>query len=303
MSGGHGHGGSRRRRHHEDHDEHPSEAWLIALADMMTLLMVTFLMMFAISSLDLKKFQTFKEAFAEGTVTTLPSLAGEGVPTEGEVTDEALAPPEDVPIANAEMWSANTGGKILDPNALNELQKKVEAELKKAGLQDRIEAKVDGRGLVLYVTSAVLFDSGQAEVSTQGRALLDAVGPVLRGVGNDLVVEGHTDSRPIKSGRFASNWELSAMRATSVARQLMDVGQVSRDRVSIAGYADTRPRKDLPTAEAYAANRRVEIVVEAPKAPAAAPVKRSASSSPTAVPKGAAAKAPAEAEAQKSDGH
>ncbi len=271
MSGGHGSHGGRRRKHHEEHEEHASEAWLIALADMMTLLMVTFLMMFAISSLDLKKFQTFKEAFAEGTGTTLPSLPGEGVPTEGEITDEAKAPPEDVPQANADMWSANTGGTILDPEALTELQRKVQVQLKKAGLQDRIEAKIDGRGLVLYVTSALLFDSGQAEVSTQGRALLDAVGPVLKGVGNDLVVEGHTDSRPIKSARYASNWELSALRATSVARQLMEVGQVSRDRVSIAGYADTRPRKDLPTAEAFAANRRVEIVVEAPKVTATAP--------------------------------
>ena len=267
MSGGHG--GGRRKKHHEDHDEHPSEAWLIALADMMTLLMVTFLMMFAISSLDLKKFQTFKEAFAEGTGTVLPSLPGEGVPTEGEVTEEPLAPESDVPPV-ADAWSANTGGKILDPQALNELQKKIQAQIKKAGLEDRVEAKVDGRGLVLYVTSGVLFDSGEADVTTQGKALLDGLALVLKKVGNGLVVEGHTDSRPISSPQFASNWELSAMRATAVARRLMADG-VNRERVSIAGYADTKPRKDLPTEEAYAANRRVEIVVEAPKPKPAPP--------------------------------
>ena len=89
---------------------------------------------------------------------------------------------------------------------------------------------------------------------------------MLRGVGNDLVVEGHTDSRPVRGGEFASNWELSAMRATAVARQLMDAGNISSKRVSIAGYADTRPRRNLPGEAAFAANRRVEIVVEAPTA-------------------------------------
>ncbi|MCU1691764.1 MAG: OmpA/MotB domain protein [Frankiales bacterium] len=288
MSGGHGsHGGARRRKHHEEHDEHPSEAWLIALADMMTLLMVTFLMMFAISSLDLKKFQTFKEAFAEGTGTTLPSLPGEGVPTEGDISEQPLAPRDGTPIAQADKWSANTGGKILDPKALTELKKRIDKELEKAGLADKVEAKVDARGLVLYVTSAVLFESGDAEVTRQGTAMLDGLGEVLKGVGNPLIVEGHTDSRPISSSRYASNWELSAMRATAVARQLMDKASISAKRLSIAGYADTRPREDAPTEHAYALNRRVEIVVEAPPAkaaPAAAAPKAAAGASPAAEP-------------------
>ena len=99
-----------RHRRHEDHEEHPSEAWLIALADMMTLLMVTFLMMFAISSLDLKKFQTFKEAFAKGTGTVLPQLPGEGVPTEGDISKKPLAPKDGDPKPQASAWAANVGG-------------------------------------------------------------------------------------------------------------------------------------------------------------------------------------------------
>ncbi|MCW2779134.1 MAG: OmpA/MotB domain protein [Frankiales bacterium] len=295
MSAGHGSHGGRRRKHHDDHEEHPSEAWLIALADMMTLLMVTFLMMFAISSLDLKKFQTFKEAFAEGTGTTLPSLPGEGVPTDGEISKDPLAPKDGTPVPQASMWSANTGGKILDPKALNELKKRIDTELKKAGLGDKVEAKIDDRGLVLYVTSAVLFESGEADVTRQGTAMLDGLGEVLKGVGNPLIVEGHTDSRPVRSGPFRNNWALSAMRATAVADQLMDKAHISPKRISIAGYADTRPREDAPTEHAYALNRRVEIVVEAPKtaagastAPAAgdaspAPAAK-AVASPTAVP-------------------
>ncbi len=288
MSAGHGSHGGRRKKHHEEHDEHPSEAWLIALADMMTLLMVTFLMMFAISSLDLKKFQTFKEAFAEGTGTVLPSLPGEGVPMEGDVTDEAKAPKDfEVPVPEASAFFPNNG-KVLDPKALHELKKQVDLALTKAGLGDKVEAKVDGRGLVLYVTSAVLFDSGQADVTAQGDGLLDSLSVVLKDVGNPLVVEGHTDSRPIKSGPFHDNWALSGMRAVAVANVLMDKGHISPERLSIAGYADTRPREDAPTEHAYSLNRRVEIVVEAPepKPAAARPAKTAASPAP-------AAKAPA----------
>lgn len=280
---GHG-GGRRRRKHHDDHEEHPSEAWLIALADMMTLLMVTFLMMFAISNLDLQKFKTFQEAFAEGTGASLPALPGEGVPTEGEVVEEARAPVEP---------AAQPAGDVLDAASLEELRKKVQAQLDKAGLADRIQAKTDRRGLVLYVTSGVLFGSGRADVTAVGRTLLDSLGPVLRGVGNDLVVEGHTDSRPVRGGRFASNWELSAMRATAVARQLMDDGKIDSKRVSIAGYADTRPRRNLPGEAAFAANRRVEIVVEAPTALVTAAAEALAPRAPAAPPAAAPPAAPA----------
>jgi chemotaxis protein MotB len=263
---------------------------------MMTLLMVTFLMMFAISSLDLKKFQTFKEAFAKGTGTVLPSLPGEGVPTEGEPTDKPLAPADGTPIPVETAWSA-MNGKPTDVKTLEALQKKVEEQLAKAGLADKVEAKIDARGLVLYVTSAVLFDSGEADVTALGSSLLDKVGPVLRTVKNPLVVEGHTDSRPISSSRYASNWELSAMRATAVARRLMDVGNIPRDRVSIAGYADTRPRKNASTEEAYALNRRVEIVVEAPQVLGKAAVKPPSAKS-TPAPSSLPTNAPAVAKAK-----
>lgn len=285
MSGGHG---RRRRRHHDDHEEHPSESWLIALADMMTLLMVTFLMMFAISNLDLKKFQTFKEAFAEGTGASLLALPGEGVPTEGEVKLAEAEATQDTPPSAP----PPTPG-VLDKAALEKLQKEITAQLAKAGLADKVEARITSRGLVVYVTSAVLFDTAAADVTRQGRALLDGLGVILNGIGNDLVVEGHTDKRPISTPQFGSNWELSAMRATAVARQLIETTGIPGKRVAIAGYADTRPRQDAATEAAYAVNRRVEIVVEAPPEPAAA--------APAPAAAAPAAAAPAAAEQQ--DGH
>ncbi|MDP9434528.1 MAG: flagellar motor protein MotB [Actinomycetota bacterium] len=283
----------RHKKHHEDHDEHPSEAWLIALADMMTLLMVTFLMMFAISVMDLKKFQTFKEAFAEGTGTSLPKFPGEGVPTVGEITETPLAPPD----GTTDPKTTTTGEQaadVLDRKDLTELAKKINQQLAEAGISDEVEARITKRGLVVYVTNGVLFDSGEAEVTRPGTALLEGLGVILAGIGNDLVVEGHTDKRPIRSAKFASNWELSAMRATAVARQLMDTSGIPGKRVAIAGYADTRPRQDAATSAAYAANRRVEIVVELP--PEVAPAETPAAAPAGAAGSGTTGKGPAHAE-------
>ena len=258
----------RRAHRHEDHEEHPNEAWLIALADMMTLLMVTFLMMFAISSLDLKKFQTFKQAFAEGTGTVLPQLPGEGVPTEGDVADEPLAPENGDPVPQASAWVPNPGGPgpvpLVDRTKLKELQKTISQRVQSVGLADKVDVAADPRGLVLYVTSGVLFDTGEAQLTGAGSKLLQALGPVFRGMRNPLVVEGHTDSRPISSAQYPSNWELSTARATMVLRYLHDSQGIGSTRLSAAGYADTKPRAKGATESAWAKNRRVEIVVSAP---------------------------------------
>ena len=292
----------RHKKHHEDHDEHPSEAWLIALADMMTLLMVTFLMMFAISVMDLKKFQTFKEAFAEGTGTSLPKFPGEGVPTVGEATETPLAPPDGTTDPRT-TTTGTPGAEVLDRKDLTELAKKINEQLAQAGISDKVEARITKRGLVVYVTNGLLFASGQAEVTRPGTALLEGLGVILADIGNDLVVEGHTDKRPIRSATFASNWELSALRATAVARQLMDASGIPGKRVAIAGYADTRPRQDAATAAAFAANRRVEIVVELPReaAPAAAPA--GAAGGGTAPAGSAHAEEPAAEHAPAEDSH
>ena len=117
-------------------------------------------------------------------------------------------------------------------------------------------------GLVVnVVTDRVLFELGEASLRPEGRKVLDAVAPALRGLPNALTVEGHTDNVPV-SGRYASNWELSTERATTVLRYLLTRG-VPSGQVSAAGYADQRPLSSNATAAGRARNRRVAIVVHA----------------------------------------
>lgn len=270
----------RHKRHHDDHEDHPSEAWLIALADMMTLLMVTFLMMFAIAVVDLQKFKTFARAFSEATGQNLPTLVDQ--PSPEELHPEKLEISQPAPTK-----------PLLDRDDLKQLKQRVEAAIAKAKIGDQVQVDLDRRGLVLYVTSGVLFDSGEATLTPVGDELLKRLGPVLSPMSNELVVEGHTDSAPISSVRFPSNWELSASRATAVLRHLVDKDGIEAKRMSASGFADTRPRASNATASGMSQNRRVDIVVVAPpEAPAAkAPAAKPAS----------AEKAPAEEGA--SEGH
>ena len=280
----------KRHKKHEEHEEHASEAWLVAFADMMTLLMVTFLMMFAISSLDLQKFKTFQEAFEQGLGKNTHQLAAEGAPEQGTPHDVPIGTTQGVPVATPSPAPLTTGPKKLQPEELDKLKQQIEQAVAKAGLQSAVQVERDSRGLILNVTSGILFDAGMAQLTPVGSGLLGGLGPALTGIGNDLVVEGHTDSRPISTSAFPSNWELSTARATAVLRFLIDMVLVDEEpqdgRMAASGFADTRPRDPGRTDAAYAKNRRVDIVVYAPAvtpAPAAStPSPPAATASPAA---------------------
>jgi chemotaxis protein MotB len=107
----------------------------------------------------------------------------------------------------------------------------------------------------------VLFESGSAKLRRQGRLILDTIEPTLAKLPNRISVDGHTNSLPIATDRFPSNWELSTDRATGVLRYLARPGGIPVDRMSAAGYADTRPLLPASDPGALVKNRRVEIVV------------------------------------------
>ena len=264
-----------RHSKHEEHEEHASEAWLVAFADMMTLLMVTFLMMFAISALDLQKFKVFQEAFEAGLGKQLPAAAD---PSEKPVPEPPAAPA----AAAAPTTTPAAATRVLDRAALTDLKAQLDAAVAAAGLSGLVQTDLQARGLVLYITNGVLFDPSKAQLTLQGQALLTRLGPVLGPFSNELVIEGHTDSRPISTPQFPSNWELSTARATAVLRHLLETDHLAAGRLSAAGYADTRPRDTGASAAALAANRRVDIVVLAPQLPA------QAAAAPTVAPTPAA---------------
>ena len=258
-----------RREEHEEHEEHENhEAWVIPYADMLTLLMCLFLVLFAVGNVDKQKFEKLSESmrneFGSGSsekVVSLGEEASTGPLLGGESLFDSVTPTTATPsivVANPGAIDADIGPEIIAPivevvvtdeiaaqqsyDELLALQQLVRERAEARGLADAVGFRFENRGLVVtVVTDQVLFEESSAALQPVGIEILELVAEVLRASPNNISIEGHTDSRPISSGRFPSNWELSTARATSVLRHLTENVGFDPTRLSAAGYADTRP--------------------------------------------------------------
>lgn len=269
---------ARRRsklRHVEEEHEN-GERWLLTYADMITLLMVLFIVLFAIGQIDSKKFDKLHDGLAQsfGESTVLDGGAGllDGSAVQAPAPDDSRAGEQALERQRQAVLAAQNAADAAakrDANAaresaeaLSRIKASIAATLAKNRLTGAVQFEaIDDRGLVVnIVTDRVLFDLGQATLRPHGGLVLDAIAPVLKNLPNDLVVEGHTDNQPISDSRFASNWELSTMRATTVLRYLLSQG-VDPSKVAAAGYADQRPLLAGDSSASRARNRRVAIVI------------------------------------------
>jgi chemotaxis protein MotB len=273
-----GHGGRRRAKKHEEEEHENHERWLVSYADMVTLLLVTFVVLYAMSQVDKDKFAQLASGLSNafGTpVSVIPAATPEGSVLDGlpGAIDVASAIPPDPTVSDAQVdkAAAQAAAERAERVAaeaqaaydeLTEARERIDAALRKAGFSDAAEYEIDERGLVVHIVAdAVLFDAEKATLRPEGRRILAAVAPTLKNLPNELRVEGHANHLPVTAGGpWPSNWELSAYRATTVLRALTG-GGVPEKRISAAGYADTRPLVPVTDPSAITTNRRVDVVV------------------------------------------
>jgi chemotaxis protein MotB len=269
----------------EEHDA-SSERWLLTYADMITLLMVLFIVLFAISVVDKKKFSALADGLTHSfgaSIKVLPNGTGvldggmAATADAGQLANSPTAPIKPISQADAaanahsvQQQVAKQESITAEKATLADAEQKIAAALKVQGLEASTHLTIDTRGLVVsIIANEVIFDTGRAELKPAGDLVLNAIGPTLATLPNDISVEGHTDNVPITGGPFASNWELSAVRATTVLRYLVATNGIAASRMSAVGYADTRPVAANDTAAHRSLNRRVDIVVLSMVAPAA----------------------------------
>jgi chemotaxis protein MotB len=272
-------GGHDDDEHHEEHEEHVNhEAWVIPYADLLTLLMAMFIALFAISNVDAAKFKKLAEGFHQALgggaakVTLFeggPSVVGTGGETASTavVADEtAASDPASPQAALATLKELGDRVKAVEEESkaqLAEVQQQIEAQAAGQGLAGNLSFRIEDRGLVVtVVTDQVLFGSGSAGLVGDGPRLLAVVGQALRGIDNPVMVEGHTDSIPINTAAFPSNWELSTARAGAVVRFFQEQVGIPASRLQATGWGDQRPVDTNATNEGRARNRRVEVVVQ-----------------------------------------
>jgi chemotaxis protein MotB len=269
-----------RRKKHVEHAEHEnSERWLLTYADMITLLMVLFIVLFAVSQVDQKKFAALKSGLAAGFGADTVFDAGTGVLQEDGQDNAAVTINPDVPAAprNAAeqktvLEAVRTSERAKASAQLQAAQKevqsfaKVQAQISKAlaaaKVQASVQFRVNERGLVVtIITSSVIFPGDLAVLLPDGQRILDAIGPSLRPLPNSLEVDGHTNQLPAPTRHYPSAWELSTARASIVVRYLIANQGVAASRLSAVGFAGEHPLYPPTDPRAPILNRRVEIVV------------------------------------------
>jgi chemotaxis protein MotB len=233
-----------RKKKHAEHVNH--ERWLVSYADFITLLFAFFVVMFAVSQVDSKKVGRFTEAFSKAVGIDVFPMTGDSLLSGGKSPDET----SEGPVAKGL-------SSVLDEFHAT-LRKMAESNDALQGLQV-IQMRHE---LVLRLPEGVFFDSGDARVKEATTRMLRILAPELAKRTLEVRVEGHTDNRPIASGRFHSNWDLSTSRASAVMVVLLAEGMLPT-RVSIAGYGEYRPIADNTTDDGRRLNRRVDLVVTA----------------------------------------
>jgi len=245
-----------RKKKPPEHENH--ERWLVSYADFITLLFAFFVVMFATSQSDKGKAQQVSESVkraleGEKMSSVVAAILG------GTVTDTGQG--------NAMMkgpGGAKTSSDDKKDQKLAELLpslKYLSEALKKEIDAGQIQISMQARGLVVSFNQAALFAPGEDVISTGAYDGLGKVAGALGKMPNPVRLEGHTDSTPINTARFHSNWELSSARSIAILELLSTRYGIDRTRLSIAGYADTAPVAPNDTEEGRAKNRRADIVI------------------------------------------
>ncbi|HOV89706.1 MAG TPA: flagellar motor protein MotB [Syntrophorhabdaceae bacterium] len=230
----------RSKNNHQDHEN--LERWLLTYADLITLLLAFFIMMYTFSKQDAQKYEevsAYLKAIFSG---------GAGIKQKGALTG----------TQNVELLT----GKALLEALKEKINNELEAIAGESELKNSINIFTDERGVVIRIMDRAFFDEGKADLKKGARDALDKISYVIKGIKNHIRIEGHTDNTPISKGEFKSNWELSVRRATEVVRYLIEKGPILPERISAAGYAEFRPLVNNDTPENKALNRRVEIIIE-----------------------------------------
>jgi chemotaxis protein MotB len=255
--------------------EAPShERWLVSYADFITLLFAFFVVMFASSQTDKAKARQISAAVEKaldgksaGVAPAMARILGGTVDDKGQGNAQMRGP-----------GGAQRAAKEAPPFEVMELApslKSLSQSLVDEIRTGKVEVKLEPRGFVISLRQAAFFPSGTDKIDPSTFPIIAKVAEALKQVANPLQVEGHTDSIPIHTAQFRSNWELSAARSIAMMELLATRFGVDRQRMIIVGFADTSPEAANDTPEGRAENRRVNIVIlnryalgsgEAPKA-------------------------------------
>ena len=222
--------------------------WLTTFNDLVTLLMVFFVLLFTMGSMDKQLMAEFQMALQSGL----------GVLGTGSRVSVAVQKSQ-MPITTQEQTAQ--GQNRTNPESEAGEQDSINEELGRFAEQPGINVRHSKQGIHITFEDGLFFNFGRADINAKGFAFLDKMTVMIRQNNYAVRVEGHTDNVPIHTKRFPSNWELSTARAVNVVKYFANVGKINPQRLSAVGYGESRPLAANNSPVNRAKNRRVEIVL------------------------------------------
>ncbi|GAB7386698.1 OmpA family protein [Bacillaceae bacterium] len=247
-------------------------AWLITFADLMTNLLVLFVLLYSYSTTDLNKFRSVIDSFNNNTSLSNMSGADGGEQRTGEGAQEQATgplqrdPAKEEPQGIEGEVSADLKRKLAElmrqEKEIAEILGFVQSFAQEHDLEGEMKVSYTNRGIELTLPEVMLFESGRDVLLDDAIVFLDKMAPLLKQIPNAIEVEGHTDDRPISTSRFPSNWDLSTARANRVIRYLVEKHGIDPRRFKSVGYGEFRPVASNDTEEGRRKNRRVVMIIE-----------------------------------------
>ncbi|KKI93919.1 flagellar motor protein MotB [Bacillus sp. SA1-12] len=245
-----------RRKKHKHDEDHVDESWLVPYADLLTLVLALFIVLFAMSSVDAQKFQqiakVFNSTFAGGTgVLHYPSPSPREEMKELNIQDEQMT-----------KEAAVEAQEQLEQEKLKEVQDKINTYIKENKLETKLETTLTDEGLLITILNDIFFDSGKAEIREKDKKLAIEISELLvMNPPRNIIVSGHTDNVPIKTSDFDSNWHLSVMRAVNFMKLLVENEKLDPKSFSAKGFGEYKPVSTNDSKEGRQENRRVEVLI------------------------------------------
>ena len=239
-----------KKKRGKKHEEEASEAWLLPYSDLMTLLLALFIALFAISQTDQTKLQALAQAFTAAFNIGGPSFfegAGPNMSMQREIMSSEDAGNDDY---------------IKENQNLENLKEQLDNYIEQNQLQEELSTQMEEEGLMIRIKEKALFPSGSADLVEESQRIGPIVAGLLAAVPERVLISGHTDTDPINTAQFPSNWELSSVRAMTFMKYLLSINaNLNPARFSAIGYGEYRPIAPNDTPENKQRNRRVEILI------------------------------------------
>lgn len=243
----------RRRRRDEGEDRDNHDRWLVSYADFITLLFAFFVVMYALSTVNEGKYRILSDSMVSAFRNVTVNSSGQAV-VVGTV-------PPVVPAVKPTVDKSAEKTRQKQRDKMRNVAKGILDVLAPLVQQGKVRVLETSRGVTIEINDSILFSPGQALLQAPSARAMQAIAEVLAPTDFPIVIEGHTDNVPINTLQFPSNWELSAVRATTVLRLFVDAG-INSERLTAIGYADTRPVEPNLLADGRARNRRVTIMID-----------------------------------------